>query len=80
MQAANNTDWELNMLRHDADVIAEQTERILKEPWRYNEYNIEPPKKENGGKLCFQLLVSSEDTVIPDEEMSPPENDISIAL
>ncbi len=67
-QAADNTDRELNMLRHDAVVIAEQTEKILKEPWRYSEYDIDPPKKENWGKYTLQLL-RSEDASFSDEDM-----------
>lgn len=69
-QAADNTDWELNMLRHDAVILAEETERILREPWRYTEYDVETPDKENAGELTLQLLYDSENTYIPAEEMS----------
>ena len=67
-QAADNTDRELNMLRHDAVVLAEQTEKILKEPWEYFEYDIDPPKKENGGKYTLQLL-RSDNTDISGRDM-----------
>ena len=69
IQAADNTDWEINVLRHDAVVLADQTEKILKEPWRYSEYDADPPKKENGGKYTLQFLVS-EDAHISDEDMT----------
>lgn len=52
IQAADNTDWELFMLRHDAVVLADQTEKILKEPWRYFEYDVDPPKEE--AAPCFR--------------------------
>lgn len=68
IQAADNTDWELNVLRHDAVILAEQTEKILKEPWKYFEYDIDPPKKENGGKYTLQLL-RPDDTGISDGDM-----------
>ena len=53
IQAADNTDWELNVLRHDAVILADQTEKILREPWKYSEYDVDPPKKENGGNIPF---------------------------
>ena len=58
------------MLRHDAVILAKKTEEILREPWRYNEYDIDTPKKENADKLTFQLLFSSENTRVSAEEMS----------
>ena len=67
-QAADNTDRELNMLRHDAVILAEETEKILKEPWRYSEYDVQPPDKENKGKYTLQLL-SDDDTYVSAEEM-----------
>ena len=70
IQSADNTDWELDMLRHDAAVLAERTEEILREPWRYSEYDIEAPKKENGGKLSLQLLYASDFAGISAGEMS----------
>ena len=69
-QAADNTDWELNRLRHDAVILAEETEKILREPWRYTEYDIDTPDKENAGKLTLQLLYDSENTYLTAEEMS----------
>lgn len=45
------------MLRHDAVVLADQTEKILKEPWRYSEYDVDLPKEENGGKYTLQLFL-----------------------
>lgn len=69
IQAADNTDWELNVLRHDAVILADQTEKILREPWKYSEYDVDPPKKENGGKYTLQLL-RSEDADISDEDMA----------
>ncbi len=69
IQAADNTDWELNVLRHDAVILADQTEKILREPWRYSEYDVDPPKKENGGKYTLQLL-RSEDADISDADMT----------
>ena len=68
IQAADNTDWELNILRHDTAVLAEQTEKILREPWRYSEYDISPPKKENGGKYTLQFL-TSDDADVSDEDL-----------
>ena len=68
IQAADNTDWELNILRHDTVVLAEQTEKILREPWRYSEYDISPQEKENGGKYTLQFL-TSDDADVSDEDL-----------
>ncbi|MBQ3371430.1 MAG: hypothetical protein IJG48_10555 [Mogibacterium sp.] len=52
--------------RHDAVVLAEQTEKILKEPWRYSEYDVDPPKEEAAPYELFPHVKTRVDEFVGD--------------
>ena len=66
VQDAGNTDWEMKELRREAVLLAAQARDIFFHPDRYGERRIDPPKKENAGKLALQLMKS--ETANPTEE------------
>ncbi len=55
------------MIEDDLAFIANEVKEIYLHPERYDEYEIEPPKAENNGKLALQILYA-DDNVKNDKE------------
>ena len=59
--ACTVVDTEFWIYDHDFSVLAAQVKDVFLHPENYGEKEVEPPKKENDGKLTLQLLMA-EDT------------------
>ena len=67
--ACNEVDSEFWTYDHDFSVLAAQVKDVFVHPENYGEVEVEPPKKENEGKLTLQLLMA-EDTDPNDPAMN----------
>lgn len=67
--ASDKVDDEFWILDHDIRVLGEQVKDVLKEPEKYETLSVSPPKKEEDGAYCLQLLAPGSYDAIPEETM-----------
>lgn len=70
MQGAELSDGEFRILQHDSRQLASQVQDVFEHPGNYDEIKVERPKKENGGDYVLQLLVSEEDDLNDQKNMT----------
>ncbi len=70
MQGAEISDSEFSILKHDSRQLASQVQDVFEHPENYKEIPVGKPKKENGGEYTLQLLVSDENDLKDQKNMS----------
>ncbi len=55
-QAAKSSDDEFSLMRHDYYVLASQVQDVFLHPENYQEIEVNPPSKANGGEYSAQLM------------------------
>ena len=57
-QSALNADSQFFTMKHDFTMLADQVQDIFEHPDKYEERDVSPPDKANGGKPALQLVFS----------------------
>lgn len=70
MQGAELSDGEFRILKHDMRQLASQVQDVFEHPENYKEIEVERPQKVNGGKYTLQLLISDENELNDQKNMT----------
>jgi sigma-B regulation protein RsbU (phosphoserine phosphatase) len=73
VRAADKTDDELWVNEYELTILGGQVADVIAHPDHYGRVPVEPPKKENGGKLSLQLLAPNGYENISPESMATME-------